>query len=200
MKSLNEVETIEKEQIRKLTLKKINLFNDDYIKECQDIIFNKLVPILSKVNKVAVYHAYQHEIPIDKIIEFCLKNNVKLYQPTVSKLTNCMYLEAYSAYNTNIFCKNDCNPTSIIDWQSLDLIIIPLIAVDRVGNRVGRGQGYYDLTLNNIHSPLKISVGYHVQLLDKLINPQIHDVKIDLFCSEKELLNFNISKFPITDD
>jgi 5-formyltetrahydrofolate cyclo-ligase len=64
-----------------------------------------------------------------------------------------------------------------------DVILVPLIAVDRSGTRLGRGKGHYDRVL----APLKrqgarlIGVGWHFQRLDEEIPRDPWDVQMDGF-------------------
>jgi 5-formyltetrahydrofolate cyclo-ligase len=61
--------------------------------------------------------------------------------------------------------------------NQFDLILVPGMAFDLNGNRLGRGQGFYDRLLENA-SGIKCGVGYDFQLLEKIpVEP--HDVKVD---------------------
>ena len=69
-----------------------------------------------------------------------------------------------------------------------DVILVPLIAVDRFGTRLGRGKGHYDRVL----APLKrkgarlIGVGWQLQRLDEEIPRDPWDVQMDGFaCPER---------------
>ena len=73
-----------------------------------------------------------------------------------------------------------------------DLILVPLIAIDRTGTRLGRGKGHYDRVLG----PLKrkgariIGVGWSIQLLADLIPRDPWDVPMDGFASPDALTWF----------
>ena len=66
-----------------------------------------------------------------------------------------------------------------------DVILVPLIAVDRRGTRLGRGKGHYDRVL----APLRrkgarlIGVGWSLQMLDNEIPRDPWDVPLDGFAS-----------------
>jgi 5-formyltetrahydrofolate cyclo-ligase len=64
-----------------------------------------------------------------------------------------------------------------IPLEGFDLVLVPGIAFDLSGNRLGRGQGFYDRLLEKI-SGVKCGVGYDFQLLEK-IPAEPHDAKVD---------------------
>jgi 5-formyltetrahydrofolate cyclo-ligase len=64
-----------------------------------------------------------------------------------------------------------------------DIIIVPAIAFDRTGNRLGRGGGFYDAYLRNFDGP-KIGICKELQLVDELPIEE-HDVKVDFVITEK---------------
>jgi 5-formyltetrahydrofolate cyclo-ligase len=64
-----------------------------------------------------------------------------------------------------------------IPLNQFDLILVPGMAFDFSGNRLGRGQGFYDRLLENA-SGIKCGVGYDFQLLEK-IPAEPHDAKVD---------------------
>ena len=76
-----------------------------------------------------------------------------------------------------------------ISPDQLDLILMPLVAFDQNGNRLGRGAGFYDRALqfakNKLHDqrPILIGLAYEFQKVDHLI-PESWDIKMDLVVTE----------------
>ena len=66
------------------------------------------------------------------------------------------------------------------DYEAIDVAIIPGMAFDRHGNRLGRGKGYYDRFLPLLPTRVfKIGVCFPFQLLDD-IPMEEHDIKMDV--------------------
>lgn len=65
----------------------------------------------------------------------------------------------------------------VVDVDNIDLIVVPAVAYDRAGNRVGRGKGYYDRLLRNCRA-IKVGVCYPFQIVDD-IDSEAHDVRVD---------------------
>lgn len=63
------------------------------------------------------------------------------------------------------------------DWGKIDLILVPGVAFDKSGNRLGRGKGYYDKVLKQTGA-YKLGVCFDFQLVERVpVEP--HDVKMD---------------------
>lgn len=74
-----------------------------------------------------------------------------------------------------------------------DLVLVPLVAVDRHGTRLGQGKGHYDRVLDSLrrdHGALLIGVGWMAQMLDQTIPVDPWDVPLDGFASPDGLLMF----------
>jgi 5-formyltetrahydrofolate cyclo-ligase len=75
-----------------------------------------------------------------------------------------------------------------IGVESLDAVVVPLVAFDSRCNRAGHGRGYYDRTLGAVTSrPRLIGVGYDFQELDPW-TPQPWDVAMDVIVTPTRTL------------
>jgi 5-formyltetrahydrofolate cyclo-ligase len=68
-----------------------------------------------------------------------------------------------------------------------DIIIVPGLAFDKSGNRLGRGGGFYDAYLRNSDGP-KVGICKQLQLVDELPIEE-HDVKMDFIISENSIFD-----------
>jgi len=72
------------------------------------------------------------------------------------------------------------------DIADIDLVVVPGVAYDRRGNRIGRGKGYYDRLLRDIHATT-VGVAYACQLCDD-IEPDDFDVPVHYVITEDEII------------
>lgn len=66
-----------------------------------------------------------------------------------------------------------------------DLVLVPLVAIDGKGTRLGQGKGHYDRVLGRLkqHGALLIGLGWEVQKVDAAIPAEPWDVRLDGFAS-----------------
>ena len=65
-----------------------------------------------------------------------------------------------------------------------DIVLLPLVAFDNQGFRLGYGGGYFDRTLATlVPRPLSIGVGFEIARV-KDIHPQEHDIRLDAIVTE----------------
>jgi 5-formyltetrahydrofolate cyclo-ligase len=74
-----------------------------------------------------------------------------------------------------------------------DILIVPLAAFDRSGNRIGHGAGYYDMTINRLRSlkpVIAIGIAYAVQEVAEVpVTPR--DARLDLVLTERDVIDFH---------
>lgn len=91
------------------------------------------------------------------------------------------------------------DPAKIIDPSKLDLVLVPLVAYDVYGSRLGMGLGYYDRTFAFLNQaerpkrPLLVGLAYRFQQQERLPRAS-WDVPLDWIATEFDLmkiLNFS---------
>jgi len=74
--------------------------------------------------------------------------------------------------------------SKIIHPSLIDFAMIPGVAFDKTGNRLGYGKGFYDKLLLNLREGcLTVGLGYQCQVFD-LIPVEDHDISLDLILTE----------------
>jgi 5-formyltetrahydrofolate cyclo-ligase len=84
----------------------------------------------------------------------------------------------------------DLNAPNLQSLEKIDLILVPGLAFSRVGERLGRGGGYYDqlLARESLHA-YKLGVCFDLQIFPRLpVEP--HDREVDALVSESGVLSF----------
>lgn len=70
-----------------------------------------------------------------------------------------------------------CAGCPVVPFSALDLVLVPGIAFDMAGNRLGRGRGFYDRMLALSPDAVSCGVGFDGQVVT-LVPVEPHDVKL----------------------
>ena len=71
--------------------------------------------------------------------------------------------------------------------EFLELVLVPGVAFDRAGNRLGHGYGYYDRFLKGTHA-VRVGIAYQFQIVDKVpVGPW--DQEMDVVVTEEGVLS-----------
>ena len=74
-----------------------------------------------------------------------------------------------------------------------DVLLVPLLAFDRNGNRLGYGAGYYDMTIAALRAKKRVvavGVAFAAQEVDEVPTTP-RDVRLDLVLTEREVITVN---------
>lgn len=170
-----------KKQIRSEISKKRNNLPKEFIREYSEEIFNILIktPIYKEAKVIMSYMNFGGEIDTNFINNNILESGKTLILPKIledGELAGVIYDDSKKFNVDNSFKIKEINGV-YIDIKKIDLIIIPGLAFDLNGNRVGFGKGYYDKFLEN-YSGIIVAPHYEFQLYKNLPS-EPHDKKID---------------------
>ena len=138
-----------------------------------------------------VYNSFGSEVQTKKIIEHLLVNNKKVYLPRVEgQIMQSVPIDENTKYLKNKFGITE--PVGNNDEINDFVAIMPCLAVDKFGNRIGYGKGYYDKFLQN-KKALKIILCYDFQLVNDLA-PDEFDIPADMIITDKRILEIQTNK------
>lgn len=134
---------------------------------------------------IAAYAALPEEADLGDLIEFLFSEGKKILLPKTHEnktLTFVSYRKEENLVEGRFGIKEPAASISIIP----QLVLIPLLAWDAEGYRLGYGGGYYDRTLAQpaFAGALKVGVGFALQRHEALPRAA-HDVKLDALLTEE---------------
>jgi 5-formyltetrahydrofolate cyclo-ligase len=144
--------------------------------------------LTEKMLDVAVYHATAIEPPTSLLINELSKNR-NIYLPKVSK-SNLVWVKNPLEFTTGAF--NILEPVgeelSLENYPEINALILPALAADKKGLRLGKGGGYYDRLLSKINPQiLKIALLFDHEIFEE-IPSEPHDKKVDYLVTEKRII------------
>lgn len=146
------------------------------------------LPDYHKAQRIALYRAVKGEVNLDEL--WIISNTQRFYFPVIQLDKTLQFLPAtpHTTFITNTFgiLEPDVDMTLAIAPQSLDILLLPLVAFDEYGTRIGMGGGFYDRTLANERPPLLIGVGYEFQR-QSFIEPAAWDISLTAVVTEARI-------------
>ena len=131
-------------------------------------------------NKVFVYLSFSSEADTDGLIEKLIQSGYAIYAPKTENgvMTAVAYGDDFtlSAFGTR-------EPVGEELTVAPDFVIVPLLAVDKQGNRLGYGKGFYDAYLRKYPTAKRIGYCFDCQIR-KEIPHALEDEKLEYIVSE----------------
>ena len=131
------------------------------------------LPAYQASRSVALYSATQNEVSTEEIFNDALVSGRKIFYPRTAADGSCEFIAVSSSADlgagrfgirepsgTARLSKDDCSALTIF---------VPAVAFDRVGNRLGRGKGWYDRMLAwQADKATVVGLGYEFQIVEEV--------------------------------
>lgn len=189
---------LKKKQLRKDILDIRNSMSSDEKEEKDNVIICKFLNsnYYKNSNKIFIYVSYSSEIDTIKIINKALGDGKEIFVPRTVFDTKAMdavkinSLENMKKDRYGILEPEEGKPC--VDPDELDLIVVPGVAFDKKGGRMGYGAGYYDRYFKKISNEKrnhvkKVALAYDFQIIDDVPMDK-QDVKIDYIITDKNII------------
>lgn len=137
------------------------------------------LPQLREAKNVLLYYPHKNEVNTIYIIEKILNSgSFNLYLPKVSgKKLLPVKVKDLSSLKKGYAGIMEPEGEGVSP-EEIDIIVVPAVAYDLKGHRLGYGKGYYDRFLKETKA-LKVGVAYDFQIVDKLPVEE-HDIPVDI--------------------
>ena len=163
------------------------------------------LPIFLHANRVSVYLANDGELALDKAVDFLWARKKQTFLPVLfgrkSRLMHFARFHEKSIFKLNRFgiLEPNIKIRRQLKPQQLDLVLLPLVAFDCNGNRIGMGGGFYDKTLSYLshrktwRKPKLIGIAYDFQEVENLPDDP-WDVPLDYIVTESRSIKVENKK------
>jgi 5-formyltetrahydrofolate cyclo-ligase len=133
---------------------------------------------------------HKGEIPTLDIVEDCLKTGKILAMPRVSDRAGRMVhvrVTAPDHFRAGPWGIMEPVGDETVPVHEIELVLVPGLAADPAGNRIGYGKGYYDRFLGSASHALKVMLIPERFVLDR-IPAKSHDIPMDFLVTESRIL------------
>ena len=133
-------------------------------------------------DRIMMYHSLPDELYTHDFLKKWAGKK-RFYLPRVNGVNLEVLPYEESRLELGSFHIEEPTGNNVTDPSEIELVVVPAVAYDRKGKRLGRGKGFYDRFLKDTHAT-KVGVGYEFQLLDD-IPAEPHDVAMDIIVTQK---------------
>lgn len=185
-----------KKEFRKKVISLRKTQQPDFIKKNSDIIKDKLLEMdcIKNASTIMLYLNFNNEVITDNLIKELISLDKIVASPITiikeKKLIPCQIKDfengiQYGAYNIRE-PKPNCSPE--INIKDIDVVIVPAVAYDINGFRLGYGCGFYDRFLENIREDtVTIGIAFDLQIFNK-VPKEPHDAQLDYIITESRII------------
>ena len=147
--------------------------------------------------RVAGYLARPEEIDVAACLALALRRGCEVWLPRIESARGrrMSFAPAGGALRRNVFGIAEPADQGRLDPRWLQLVLVPLVAVDSRGARLGMGGGFYDRALAfrrrraRWRGPRLVGIAHSSQQLDHLQSLP-HDIHLDALLTEQGLFPF----------
>jgi 5-formyltetrahydrofolate cyclo-ligase len=142
--------------------------------------------LLGESNLIASYHSVGSEVSTSRLHELLASRAVGLALPRVhGNRLEFIRVDTHTRMHRSAFGIDEPDGDAI-ELSAIDLIVVPGIAFDKRGYRLGYGGGFYDRFLAEVASPT-VGLCAETMLVDTLPFDD-HDKRVDTILTEQRCL------------
>lgn len=166
-----------KQRIRELLIQKRRMLAAEERSSLSESILSQLekMTVFREAKTVLLYYPKNNEVDVLPLFKRYKRDKTLLLPVTHRDRMTAHPYEGNDKMHRGKFGIPE--PTTPEFQGKIDVIIVPAVAFDRAGNRLGRGGGYYDRFLKKQPHATLIGVGYDFQLVDE-VPVRKHDQKV----------------------
>jgi len=172
-----------KTQIRSKILLRLKTQKEDTRDRKSRIIKEKLLrtKVFKKAKRVMFYIAFHGEVNTEEMIKEAKAKGKVVTVPVCERnriaIRPCR-LEEHARLRRGPYGVREPAERKCLRLKDLDLVIVPGVAFDKKGNRLGRGKGFYDRFLSRIPTDTPvIGLAFDFQILP-VVPAAAHDVSV----------------------
>ena len=144
---------------------------------------------LKTATNVASYFSYEFEPETSDINQRLIEDGKKVFLPRLLENNDIQWVNWDGSLENLTKNEKIYEPIGGAVEVALDVIILPALHVDRMGNRLGQGGGSYDRALSRSKA-FKIALLHHGELTSEILPVQPHDEKVDAAATPEIIVRF----------
>ena len=138
---------------------------------------------LKKAKRIALYRSIKGEVPADGLAGYLMDKGIKCCFPRVENgdmvFCDCDSLDDSEFEVSTYGIKEPISTKAAVDPKDIDVVVLPAVAYNEEGTRLGMGGGYYDRFIGSLDKkPYLLGICYEFQICSDLPVTD-HDITAD---------------------
>lgn len=172
-----------KNELRALVRQRKRQFTQRQLSELSLPIVERIKAMLVEAQVIVAYYSLSDEVDTHQLIDDLIAKGKTVYLPRVvseDTMELCRYTGDKSLRKGSFGIMEPIG-LPMMDYMSVDAVLVPGMAFDSAGHRLGRGKGYYDRFLASLSepSPKLIGVCFDFQKVER-VPTESYDVAVDI--------------------
>lgn len=183
--------TLNKSELRRTIRKARQSLDRDTRQRAEIAINRQLKSLIKRGKRIAVYYPIGSELRLDDFVRTARKRGANVYLPYIEPRHLRLW---FTPYPEQVQAERPRHHRLAIPQfngrkiraHALHTMLLPIVAIDEMGYRLGQGGGFYDATLSATRhrwQPHTVAVGFACQKVAHIPH-EAHDWRVDAFVCE----------------
>ena len=185
-----------KKEFRKKVIQDRKLLSLQLVDAYSLAIYNNIFKLqcIKNAKTIMAYLDFNNEVKTDRIINTLIEQDKKVLVPISILETRDLLLSEIKNIDNEVKIgtfgirepKEDF--IRLVDRKEIDIVIVPAVAYDINGYRLGYGGGFYDRFIETLKTDvITIGIAFEMQLFNQ-VPKEVHDVQLNYIITENGIL------------
>ncbi|MBR3701600.1 MAG: 5-formyltetrahydrofolate cyclo-ligase [Clostridiales bacterium] len=169
---------------RELSSKTLSAIDNSLPEFISAIGDKELLKTLKNAKRIALYRAFDGEVPVDGLAKFFMDKGITCCFPRIENdrmvFCDCISLDDSEFTVSSLGIKEPDTSKPPVDPGDIDVVVLPALAYNEEGTRLGAGGGFYDRYIGSMGSarPYLLGICYEFQICSDVPSDG-HDISAD---------------------
>lgn len=169
---------------RELSSKTLSAIDNSLPEFISAIGDKELLKTLKNAKRIALYRAFDGEVPVDGLAKFFMDKGITCCFPRIENdrmvFCDCISLDDSEFTVSSLGIKEPDTSKTPVDPGDIDVVVLPALAYNEEGTRLGAGGGFYDRYIGSMGSarPYLLGICYEFQICSDVPSDG-HDISAD---------------------
>lgn len=155
---------------RELSSKTLSAIDNSLPEFISAIGDKELLKTLKNAKRIALYRAFDGEVPVDGLAKFFMDKGITCCFPRIENdrmvFCDCISLDDSEFTVSSLGIKEPDTSKTPVEPGDIDVVVLPALAYNEEGTRLGMGGGFYDRYIGDLGSdrPYLLGICYEFQI------------------------------------